>query len=375
MRGVSRAESPDKSKPMNDHKLTIRHVASGYHPAEWWYPHLCNGMAADVRVTRLPAPHRTEPGFDWAEPVAGLWPGGAAPDLFIGSVGMLFPDIHLLSCPTAVWFDYFPEDVEHFSAIRLFDHVFVSSKDAVERLKRLGSTDTRWLPHGFDATLQYDQRLDRSLDVGFLGATHLRTHEKRRVLLKALAARYKINDHTKPAFGNEMYRVYNQCKMVVNLTNLGGFNMRNFETMASGAMLLTDTEMGGMDDLFQERTHFVRFSGAEDLFRKIDYYLAHPGEREAIARAGQAEVIAKHSYGHRAREVIAHVATAGGARHRTSDPNIIARAHSTWYHRGNRLDLLLRLLKRPGLSPATRLYALKRTARALVSSLRKPSPV
>jgi hypothetical protein len=86
-------------------------------------------------------------------------------------------------------------------------------------------------------------------------------------------------------------------------------------------------------------------------------------------------VVAKHSYRHRAHEMVAHVAKHGGARGRATDPNVIARAHATWFHRSNRLDLLLRLLRRPHLAPATRLFVLKRGARALVSSMRRPSPV
>ena len=353
----------------------IPHIACAYHPSEWWYEHLCNGLASDARVTRLPAPFKAEPGFAPTRPVAGLWPPNDPPDLFIGSVEMLFPDLHLLPCPTAVWFDYFPQDTEHLSALPLFDLVFVSSNEGVERLKSLGFPNLFWLPHGFDSTLNYDQNLERVYDVGFVGATHLKTHEKRRVLLKALLARYRVNDYTKPVFGKEMYRVYNQCKIVVNLSNLGGFSMRNFEAMACGALLLTDTEWGGMDDLFQDGRHLVKFSTAADLFTKIDHYLAHPSEREAIARAGHAETIAKHSYRHRAQEMLRQVAASKDARHRITDPNVIARAHSVWYHRNHRLDLLLRLLKRPALNLATRAFVLQRCARALVSALKTPSPV
>jgi spore maturation protein CgeB len=73
---------------------------------------------------------------------------------------------------------------------------------------------------------------------------------------------------------------------------------RVFEALACGAFVLTDQQKDVLA-LFREGEHLVAFSDAADLDRKIEYYLAHPGERQRIAAAGRAEVLRRHTYTHR----------------------------------------------------------------------------
>jgi len=40
------------------------------------------------------------------------------------------------------------------------------------------------------------------------------------------------------------------------------------------------------------------------LLEKIDYYLTHETEREEIAYNGYKEVLSKHTYEHRAKEIL-----------------------------------------------------------------------
>jgi Glycosyl transferases group 1 len=87
--------------------------------------------------------------------------------------------------------------------------------------------------------------------------------------------------------------------------------MRFFEVLAAGAMLVTQASYrNGQHQLagLREGEHFVTFDSAEDLVRKIDYYLANPGERQRIAAAGRAVAISQHSYDCRVRQVLEHIA-------------------------------------------------------------------
>lgn len=62
---------------------------------------------------------------------------------------------------------------------------------------------------------------------------------------------------------------------------------RALEALASGCLLLEErNEVTGR--FFIEGEHYVAFDGIEDLHTKVRHYLAHPAEREAIARAGHA---------------------------------------------------------------------------------------
>ena len=62
--------------------------------------------------------------------------------------------------------------------------------------------------------------------------------------------------------------------------------------------------------LFEAGRHLAVFRDAADLREKIGYYLANPEARNAIARAGQAEVLERHTYLDRMRTVLQSAAGA-----------------------------------------------------------------
>ena len=64
-------------------------------------------------------------------------------------------------------------------------------------------------------------------------------------------------------------------------------------------MLLTDRAPGsGLDEMFVDRQHLVYYDDAT-LEALVEYYLAHPNEREMIAEQGRQEVLRWHTYDHR----------------------------------------------------------------------------
>jgi spore maturation protein CgeB len=56
--------------------------------------------------------------------------------------------------------------------------------------------------------------------------------------------------------------------------------------------------------LFKDKEHVVFFDDATDLRQKIGYYIDHEQERERIAQAGHALVIAQHTYKHRMEKIL-----------------------------------------------------------------------
>ncbi|MBI4386044.1 MAG: glycosyltransferase family 1 protein, partial [Elusimicrobia bacterium] len=50
--------------------------------------------------------------------------------------------------------------------------------------------------------------------------------------------------------------------------------------------------------------HFAGYETDEDAIGQIERYLRDEAAREAIARAGRAEVLSRHTYRHRAEEII-----------------------------------------------------------------------
>jgi spore maturation protein CgeB len=55
------------------------------------------------------------------------------------------------------------------------------------------------------------------------------------------------------------------------------------------------------------------FGSVEELASKIEYYLAHPEEREAIARAGHLRCVPAYSYDQRMKEILAYASSRGTA--------------------------------------------------------------
>ncbi len=69
---------------------------------------------------------------------------------------------------------------------------------------------------------------------------------------------------------------------------------RNFEVPACGTFELTE-DADDLRDYYKLGEEIVVYKDEKDLVEKIRYYLAHPGEREEIARRGYERTIRDHS--------------------------------------------------------------------------------
>ena len=107
----------------------------------------------------------------------------------------------------------------------------------------------------------------------------------------------------KEAWGEELVKVYNASKIILNLHAQGvvSTNMRTFEVMGCGAFLLTE-ERRTLNQLFKEGEEFISFEKPEDLPEMVRYYLKEEEKRSAIARRGQQAVYQKHTYRDRMQE-------------------------------------------------------------------------
>ena len=99
--------------------------------------------------------------------------------------------------------------------------------------------------------------------------------------------------------------------MVFNRSIKNDINMRVFEALASGSLLLTnDLGENGQGELFRDGAHLAAYREADDLLDKIEFYLRREKLRERIAAAGRAEVVEKHTFGHRMEQVLRAVQAA-----------------------------------------------------------------
>jgi len=111
--------------------------------------------------------------------------------------------------------------------------------------------------------------------------------------------------HHGEAWGRGMFTLLRRSRITLNrhidVAEDYANNMRLFEATGCGALLITDYKEN-LDELFEIGKEVVAYRSPEECAALIQYYLAHPEEAEAIARAGQARTLRDHSYARRMEE-------------------------------------------------------------------------
>jgi hypothetical protein len=105
-------------------------------------------------------------------------------------------------------------------------------------------------------------------------------------------------------------RIYQLGGVQVDIGRLNqqdAVNMRVFEVLADGGFVLAE-DNAALRDLFEVGTEVVAWKGIQDLFEKVEHFLAHPDEAAAIAARGRARVLRDHTLRHR---VVSMLTTAG----------------------------------------------------------------
>lgn len=105
---------------------------------------------------------------------------------------------------------------------------------------------------------------------------------------------------------DDYFRQFRETAININLVNgnsESGLNMRHFEITAAGGFMMCYRQ-SELADLFTIGKECVVFENEQDLTEKINYYLAHPDERVAIAYAGQQRTLSQHLYSHRLQTLL-----------------------------------------------------------------------
>lgn len=190
----------------------------------------------------------------------------------------------------------------HKDFAKLFNFVFVAQKPYVKKLKKNGLNNVFWLPLYSDPDCDKNLKLKRVYDIGFVGTINRIQNPKRSFLLWLLKMKFKtkIGENVN---GKKRGEIYNQSQIGINLSIASDLNFRTFEVMASGAMLLVDRQ-DSILSLFKNKEHLVIYNNLFEALKLAKYYLKNEGERINIQKAGQKEVITKHSSRNRADMII-----------------------------------------------------------------------
>jgi glycosyltransferase involved in cell wall biosynthesis/2-polyprenyl-3-methyl-5-hydroxy-6-metoxy-1,4-benzoquinol methylase len=217
---------------------------------------------------------------------------------------------------------------------RDFDLVFAAQRDGAERLQKDGIPSVHWLPLACDPEIHagveqgalplspgegrgegglQQQPLSnpkskienpKSFDVCFVG----NLIPGPRADLVRLIQQYFKNVYVGQAYFEEMAGIYRRSRIVFNRSVANDVNMRVFEALSSGSLLLTnDLADNGQHGLFRDGVHLATYRDGHDLLDKLRFYLRRDDVRQRIAAAGRAEVLVKHTYRHRMEELLRSV--------------------------------------------------------------------
>jgi spore maturation protein CgeB len=185
----------------------------------------------------------------------------------------------------------------------LFDYVFVWHLSYVPLYRAAGHPKVFALPHAVDMKLfpRDNPKTVRPLDIGWIGEFGYGHYARRRRIIESLATRFKMNDFRKRHTKEETAEVYRQSKIVVNVSR-DDFppeaNMRCYEGMAAGAVLITGMPTELTEWGFSEGTHFVGWRNEAEIPDLVDYYLRHEKEAAEISRAGQELTLSNFTFQH-----------------------------------------------------------------------------
>lgn len=136
-------------------------------------------------------------------------------------------------------------------------------------------------------------------DVGFVGND---TYPIRIKLLDSLAKKFKVLRTQTPP--REPYaQALSNCKIIFNHSLEEDVNMRFFEAMSCGRLLLTDY-LPQQDDFAVIGEHYDIFETEAELHSKVAEYLKDEKTRETMQGEARNNIQKRHSYRHRLFEIL-----------------------------------------------------------------------
>lgn len=209
---------------------------------------------------------------------------------------------------------------EALREIGLFDWYFFMNRSCVDIAEQRGHHNVSYLGHAVDPEVfRPIPGSEKRFDLCFVGNWSPKRQEFIEAALRVTpniavyGGKWIKKNLTRPSVlrcikgryieGEELTRLYNQSKVVLNVTNWGkgegakrsGMNMRVMEVPATGAFLLTDGSRE-LEDFLSPGHHIAVYEGKSEFLSQLEYYLGHDAAREEIAQCGMAHVCRHYSY-------------------------------------------------------------------------------
>jgi len=196
---------------------------------------------------------------------------------------------------------------EHFRTVH-YDIIFVPDSQILRDMEQRGMNDGQkfLLPLSVDTGVFYDRHLEKTIDV----ASPIGVPNRYRKRLKELIDNLDLKTATKRVFFDNYVNRLNESKIIVTSNHRSHhLSFKYTETLACGTLIMGDRPTDLDTTGFKDGEHLILYDSFDDMEKKIEYFLAHDKEREAIAKNGMEFVRKYHSNRVRVAEMIEMIRT------------------------------------------------------------------
>ena len=192
----------------------------------------------------------------------------------------------------------------------VFDQAVVFHPGYVQHFNDAGHPGAFLLPHAARREFCDGPELDREFEVGWVGQTAGVFYNARAKWLPELQREFKTNDWSRRYTIDETANIYRRSRVVVNIGRDDfpqDANLRVFEAMACGALLITQAPSELMDLGFRPGVHFVSYQEGSQITALVRKYLKDDLAAKSIADAGRELALSRHTYDQRVEALVARI--------------------------------------------------------------------
>lgn len=219
--------------------------------------------------------------------------------------------------PNVYWaFDTHVDDKGYqyrLNRAKQFDHVFLCHKAQIEPFIRDGIDPKKihYMPVAAEPDCYHPYSIMKKWDWCFIG--HLNSSH-RIDLMDRFVKEFDLGDG-KGYLGwrfphiqghnvlDDVAKKFSMSRLALNYSIKGDLALRVMEVMATGTCLLTDANEPLLE-LFEPYKHLMTFTTIDEAVEKAKWLLENHDNRMAIGQRGLEEILNKHTYNHRALEIL-----------------------------------------------------------------------
>lgn len=194
-----------------------------------------------------------------------------------------------------------------------FDYVFVAQKEFIKQFVMDGIDPKKifYMPHAAEQDVYRPYEILEKWDWSFIG--HLNSNH-RIDLVQRFVTEFGLQGN-KGYLGWRMPEVaghnvlddvakkFSQSRLVINDNIKDDVNMRTFESLACRRPLITQ-DIPELHGLFEDKNHLFMYRSIDEAVEIAKQLLKDPNTRNHVAEMGYQEVMSKHTYNHRALEML-----------------------------------------------------------------------